>query len=212
MFGFDPQRISLGRLKRNEIEPKILTATGVKMAEVKILSVAIDNKNHADYYDIKLDDQGKGKTRQITLTITPTDAIPIGRFGDKIVVTTDLEKVSTYDIYITGDLLGPVEVSPQALVLRASTENDPLVGAISLKRTEDIPFKVLSVTCVDKKAVVTVSEPDTDGTVTIDVTLPNDFAGDHFRSQLIIKTDTTEQPEIKVPVHGRRYQSQRNPV
>ncbi len=212
LFAFEPQRINLGRLKRQEIEPKILTATGAKLPDVKILSVAVDNQHHAEYYDIKLDDTGEGKNRQATLTITPTDAIPIGRFGDKIVVTAELDKVTTYDIYFTGEILGPVEVSPQALVLRSASENDPLAGSISLKRTEDTPFKVLEVICNDKTAVVSVSEPDTEGTVTIEMTLPVDFSGERFQSQLIIKTDTAEQPEIRVPVHGRRNQPARNPA
>ena len=212
LFAFEPQRINLGRLKRQEIEPKILTATGAKLSDVNILSVVVDNHHHVDYYDIKLEDTGKGKNRQATLTITPTDAIPIGRFGDKIVVTAELDKVTTYDIYFTGEILGPIEVSPQALALRSASESDPLVGSISLKPTENTPFKVLEVTCNDKTAVVSVSEPDTEGTVTIDLALPVDFSGDRFQSQLLIKTDTAEQPEIRVPVHGRRNQPTRKPA
>lgn len=204
MFGFDSQRIHFNRLKRHELVSKTLNAVGGKLPDVKILSVTVDNPEHVDYYQIEIDDSGEGETRRLGLVITPTDKIPIGRFGDKLVVKTNLEPVSTYDVYVSGDLLGPIEVVPHALVLRSSSENEPLSGSISLKRTETTAFKVVSATCRDDRVRVHVSEPDTDGTVTIDMTLPGDFSDDRFRSELVIQTDVQEQPELTIPVHGYR--------
>jgi hypothetical protein len=204
MFGFDTQRVHFNRLKRHEMVSKTLNAVGGRLPDVKILSVTVDNLEHADYYQIEIADSGEGETRQLGLVITPTDAIPIGRFGDKLVVKTDLEKVSTYDVYISGDLLGPIEVVPHALVLRSPSENEPLSGSISLKRTETTAFKVVSATCRDDRVHVHVSEPDTDGTIMIDMTLPGDFSDDRFRSELVIKTNLQEQPELMIPVHGYR--------
>ncbi len=206
-FGFEVPKLGLGRLKKDELKAKTVTAVGEELPRVKILSVSLANTAHEKYYKYETSDTGEGDLRKIVFSITPTREIPIGRFRDVLVIKTNLKDVEEVKLHLSGEILGPIEIMPRALMMRSESDSAPFVGSVTLKPTTAMPFQVLSAECEDSGPSITVHAPGPDGSIKIEMSLPADFGKENFRSNLIIRTDLPEQSESSIPV----YSSPRRP-
>lgn len=205
LFGFEPRSLQFGKVLPGETATKTLTGVGEKLQDVEIKSVEIQDTEHASYYDIKVEDTGKGTGRKIMLSITTKD-IPAGYFRDRIKVTTNIEK-QEFDIYLSGEMLGLIEILPRSLIVRSKSEDEPSTGSITVKPTKGDKFKILEAVCEDPRPKVAVMEPAEDGSVEIQMTIPAEFGEERFRSKLTIKTDLKDQPVIEVPVYLFTFRS-----
>jgi hypothetical protein len=206
-LAFEPQRLHFGRKTRQEITPMTLTGTGDLLSTVEILSAAISDPDRADCYTIALEDSGTGADRRIQFTITPTEKLPAGRFNDKLEIHTNLPDDPIIDVNISGEILGAVDILPRTMVLRSSSGDVPYTGSIRLISTGGSRFQVLSAQCSDSRIETTVSEPEDDGSIRIDMRLPPEFSERQYKSELFIRTDLADTPFLTVPVYVQRRSS-----
>jgi hypothetical protein len=199
LFGFEPSRIRFRRQRKNDIEPVTVNGTGIKLADVKIVSATLANPDNEKFFNINIEDTGSGSNRQIRLTLEPTEHIAVGRIRDRLIITTNLPEIERFEIFITGEILGPIDIAPSSLVMRSDSEDTPFTGSIRL-RSDDTQFSVLSAECSDSNLDITVMPPGADGSVVIETSYPNNGQTSRFRSEITIRTDVPEQPEFNVPV------------
>ncbi len=200
LFAFEPRRINMGRQRREEFKPVTINAIGTKLADVKILSATLTNPENEKYFNINIEDTGSGENRAIQLTVEPTEHIPIGRIGDRINVKTNLDEAKNVEVFLTGEVLGPIDVNPRSLVLRATDDDTPFTGSIRLTPADNLQFKVLSVECPDDNLEIAVLPSESDNSIVIETSYPNDGQTTRFRSEIVIRTDVPEQQEFNVPV------------
>ena len=198
-FGFSTPRINFGKLKEDPLTSKTLTAIGEELASVSIKSVAVVNKAHENYYDVKVEESGKGAERKLQLIITPTKKIPIGRFFDQLNVMTDLPDAKPILLRVSGERVGPVEAYPRSLLLRKTLQGT-ITGSILLRSVDKKAFQVLAATCKDPRAIVNIHAVQAADTVKIDASLPDDFHDPVFRSELSLKIDKDGQFDLEVPI------------
>ncbi len=203
-FGFEPSKAVFGRATADKLEPLTLKASGEKLGDIQIRSTKITNPDHVNYYTIKLNDVGKGPERQLDLIITPSQSIPVGRFNDVLEIETNLENEPKIEVYIVGEILGPIDLRPRSVTLQSVGDNQPLSGELQLIPTGTRRFTVVSAKCNDSRLTFDIGQPDPEGMVKIIMTLPVDFAEPTFNQEIMIHTDLQDQPEIKVYAHWNK--------
>jgi len=202
IFDFDPLFINFGKMTRQDLLEKQFKAIGEKLAEAKIFDFRIEDADHSGFYEIRVSESGTGSDRAMAIVVKPTKNIPIGRFRDKLIVRSNIGENPEVEMYIKGEILGPIDVQPRGCVLRQRPDQPTATDSITVKATGDQPFKVLSAQCKDERVKVDVQKPRPDGTVEIILSVPRSFPDDRLRTDLIINTDLEEQPELTVPVNG----------
>lgn len=204
LFGFLPFQANFGRVLRSRTPRTTLEGAGDALEYVEILSIAVREPQHADYYDIRVEDSGKGPGRKMHLTISTTDKLPLGRFMDTILIQTNLEKTPEIETYLTGEILGPIEWIPRTMILRTSGRNSPLTGNITLKPTGNRAFRILSASFDEPAAEISIHDPGPDHSIKVEMNLGERFKSESIHSDLILMTDLEDQPELVIPVHGFR--------
>lgn len=204
-FGFEPDRLYFGRQTKAKPFVKSAVGFGEKIGEIEELSFEWEEKSHAPFYDVTITNVGSGKDKKVTLEIRTTDAIPVGRFRDALLVKTNL-KPEPYRVYISGDVLGLVEVLPRSAILRQDKESEPYRGFVTLQPTNGAKFNVLSAVCDDPRVSVKINPPDDKGAVKVELSVTGDFNEERLQSQLHINTDVTEGGDFDLPVYTIRHQ------
>ena len=201
-FGFESNKIDFGRFdKRTELPVKTLHSQGEFLSSVKIKSIAVKNEDHKDYYVIELLDSGPGPNRTIDLKVTATKRIPVGRFSDLLVVSTDLESTQDLELFMHGEILGPIVFRPKTLFLKSNNPNQPFSGRVNLQCIEKHAFRVLRAESDNPKMTFVISEPTVKGEVTIKASLPSDYSEERYNGLIKVITNLADQDEFYIPVY-----------
>jgi hypothetical protein len=181
-------------------EPLYAQLTGTKSASVNITSIKSANK--LLNVEINKDGFDGDPARQIRFNVLP--GMAVGRFREAVVFKTDNKSVASLKLYVVGEVLGTISVSPRHLPLGMISPGSTTSKTIVLKSTHDAStFNILDVSSTVKEIVtelITVTEGKEYQVV---VSLPDGTPHPIVRGEIIIKTDDKEQESITVRVFGR---------
>ncbi len=199
-----PTRQWFGQVKQAEEATRQFVFEGLKVNEVEFTSLRLkeDSKNQ-DAYTWKINDDKSDGTRKLSLDVTVHgDKIPPGRFGDVLIIETNLEPSVTLELVLTGEILGPVSVSPQRLYFGQFEKDQEMENILKLTANTEIPFKILSASIEDPEFKIDPWERDAllEHTMTVRF-LPKETR-DRIRTSLSIKTDLKSQPIVEVEIHA----------
>ncbi len=201
-FGFEPDRINFTPFYKDNMPTMTVKGIGEQLADVKIESIKVQDPEHEKYYTIQVSDTGKGSDRAISLSVTPTQNVPFGNFGDILNVTTNLKNQPMINVYISADVLGFIEATPRTMVLTQAAPDQPSSGTIQIKHRDGKPFNVKSVTSTTGVGNLAAGKPKEDGSVDIVMTIP--ATESVFNADIIISTDLPDQPVVKVHAYKRK--------
>lgn len=125
----------------------------------------------------------------------------VGRFGKKITINTDHEKVKELSFYVHGEIVdGNIYVDTNHLFFSKRRKN----RTIWLRALSDATFKVLDAksTTPDLVTKVKTIREGMEYWVTVRTTEDFDYVNDLLKGSIIIRTDDKEQDIIRVRVTG----------
>gem|GEM_PF-949765 len=145
--------------------------------------------------------------RQVKFTVLP--GMPIGRFRERIVLTTDSDKVPELSLFVMGEVLGPISVTPRHLPLGTIQAGTPVRKIIRLQSTlPDGAFRVVDVKSTVEGLTTELITVTPGSEYKIAVGLAEGLSRPVIRGEIIITTDNKEQASIPVRVFGRTLPAQ----
>jgi hypothetical protein len=211
LLAASPNRHWFGQIKQDEVITRQFTFEGSKLNEVTLTSVRMkeDSKNK-DAFTWKIHDVRKDGARELTLDVTVhANLIQPGRFGDILVVETDLEPSFVLELYLTGDVLGPISANPQRLYFGQFDMNREMENVLRLTANTEKPFKILTASIDDKEFRIDPWARDAAADHTITIRFLPKETRDRIRTVLVITTDLEAQPVVEVEIHA--YQRRNRP-
>jgi len=140
--------------------------------------------------------------RQVKFSVLP--GMPIGRFRERVVLTTDSDKVPSLSLFVTGEVLGAISVTPRHLPLGTIQAGTPVRKIIRLQSTQpDSEFRVVDVKSTVKGLTTELTTITPGREYQVTVGLAEGFSQTVIRGEIIITTDDKDQTNIAVRVFGR---------
>jgi len=201
MLAIKPARIVIPQFigKDGSTEPLYAQFTGTKSNAVNIVSIKSANK----LLDIEIDKEGfDGDTaRQIKIKVLP--GMPVGRFREKVIFKTDNTSVPTLQLYVMGESIGNIMVSPRNLPLGRISPESTTRKTIRLRSANDtFTFNVADVSSTVEEIATELITVTPGKEYQVVVSLPDGTPNPIIRGNIIIKTDSEEQKIITVRVFG----------
>ena len=202
VLAIKPARIVIPEFigKEGSTDPLYAQFTGTKSNSVNIVSVKSANK----LLNIEINKDGfdGDTTRQIKIKVLP--GMAVGRFREKVIFKTDNTSVPTLQLYVMGESIGNITVSPRNLPLGKISPESTTRKTIRLQSTKDtFTFNVVDVSCTVKEIATELITVTPGKEYQVVVSLPDGAPHPIIRGKIIIKTDTEEQKIITVQVFGR---------
>lgn len=200
LLGVTPARLGFGQIDRGITVTKYVSLTGDDRDTCHVLSA--QSRNSALTAEVSPDGYGGDAHRVLKITLTPD--MPIGRFRERITVTTDHPTVKQMTIYAYGEVLGNIRVQPNYLSFGMLKADTAVEKTIRLTATGDTPFTVTSVRSTIPEVTVT-SKPLTPNMVyEITARVDGSFSKPLLKGSVIIETDSKDQGKIEVRFFGRQ--------
>jgi hypothetical protein len=140
--------------------------------------------------------------RQVKFSVLP--GMPIGRFRERVVLTTDSEKVPSLSLFVTGEVQGAISVTPRHLSLGTMQAGAPVRKTIRLQSTQpEAAFRVLDVKSTVEGMTTELVTVTPGREYQIAIGLAKGFIQPVVRGEIIITTDNRDQGTISVRVFGR---------
>jgi hypothetical protein len=187
-------------ISTGSIEPQYARLTGSLSDSVSI--TAIDNPNAFINVEIEHDSLDDDASRKIRFSVLP--GMATGRFRERIVFTTDSPDVKTLSLFVMGEVLGNINLTPKHLPLGTVSAAGVIGKHITLQSTrDDFKFTVTGISSSVEglsTKLITVN-PGTE--YRIEVSLSGDYPHPVINGEITIATDAADQPEMTVRVFGR---------
>jgi len=180
--------------------PVYARLTGTESSTANIVAVECANKLVS--VEVKRDGFDGKAERQLKFSIGP--GMPVGRFREQVVLKTDSAKVGTLNLFVMGEVLGAVSITPRHLPLGTLNPGEPVRKLITLRATgSDVRFRVLGVKSSIEGITTELIEVAPGKEYQVAVGLAEGFAPPVIRGEIRITTDVPEQKTISVRVFGR---------
>ena len=199
----DPVQLDYGNLKRGQGATLSAQLAGRDAAKAKIVSVDVGGMRAlhaaATPADRILAARIREGAHEIELTVPP-DA-PLGPFHGVLKVATDHPLLSSLTLVVHGYVRSSVEVRPERVRFR--DDGSEQTRTVRLDGLLEEPVRVLEVTA-ENPAIRTSFAEIAPGQTEIRVTLDGTVAGSLQATTLTIRTSSTQDPVVMVPVEVRR--------
>jgi len=181
-------------------QPLYARISGSQSAEVSITAVECANKLLSVEVNRSGFDNDPG--RQIKFSVLP--GMPIGRFRERVVLATDSDKVPSLSLFVMGEVLGPISVTPRHLPLGTIQAGTPVRKIIRLQSEQpESGFRIVDVKSTVEGMTTELITVKPGSQYQIAVGLAEGFFQPVIRGEIIITTDNKDQATIAVRVFGR---------
>lgn len=150
----------------------------------------------------KLNMRNPGNTDYI-LTLTLSDEAKAGQQNGVITLFTNIDKKPEVRIEVMGRVEGPLKIQPSYFLLGKAPLilDTPMVKQFKLHHTTGEKFTIKSITCKEPHFTFEFSK-NPDGTYKIIVTYNGGFPEGRQGGDIIIHTDSKDQPEVILKYSG----------
>jgi len=208
LLDVSPRRQWFGRIKQDETITKTFVIEGKEVDSVTLGEFTLRDDAHKNAYTWKIHDNKTPEGRDLKVDVTvDASKIPPGRFNDVLQVGTDLEKAGNLDLYLSGEVLGPITVNPRRLYFGQYELNREMVKTLTLTANNGEPFQILETSIPEKEFTIDPwnRKSATEHTVTIRM-MPK-INRDRVRTSMKIRTNMDSQEEVDVDIHAYKRRS-----
>ncbi len=196
-----PTRVNFGRLQKSyRPTAKYIALTGNAKDSVTITSV--ESKNEHIKVDVNPAGFENNKNKKIKIEVLP--GLTVGKFRERITLHTDHETVKKLSLYVYGDIIGTIAVTPRYLSFGMLREGVPNEKTITLKAASEAAFKVLDVTSTIPEVETSLETIQEGKEYKVKAVIKQGFDKAILRGKILIQTDDTEQQNIEVNVFARK--------
>lgn len=180
-------------------EPLYARLTGSKSTSANIVS--FKSANPLLNVEVNKDGFEGDPSRQIRFSILP--GVSVGRFREQVIFKTDNADVPTLKLYVMGESIGNIKVTPQNLSLGRITPDSAIKKTVLLKSANNtFRFNIVDVSSTVPGLATELITIKPGKEYQIVVSLPDGAPHPIIRGEIIIKTNTTDQEIITVRVFG----------
>jgi len=207
-----PRRQWFGRIKQDEVITKTFTFEGKEVDNIKIEKLALKDEANQDAYTWKILDEKTPEGRSLKVDVTvDASKIPPGRFNDVLIARTSLDEAGEVELYLSGEVLGPITINPRRLYFGQYELNQEMVKTVTLTSSNDIPFKILETSIPEQEFAVDPWNREAALEHTLTIRLSPKMDRDRIRSAMTIKTDMKDQDNVEVDIHAYKRRSRPGP-
>lgn len=209
----NPRRQWFGRLKQEETVTKSFAFEGKETATVALESIELkDPVNKAAYTWKVIDEKTPEGIRNLQIEVTTqAGKIAPGRFNDILVVKTNLKDAPDIELYLSGEILGPITANPARLYFGQYDMNQEMTKTITLTSNTDTSFRILESTIPESEFKIDPWNRDAAVEHTLTIRLTPTLDRDRIRSNLVVKTDMPSQSEMNVDIHAYKRRERPGP-
>ncbi len=192
-----PRSLNFGNMRRHSATEKALKVTFSSDEKIEIKKVDFTSElftSTVEPFETKTD-------RGAKITVRTIEDLPLGRIKEKVLIHTTSTKNPTLTVPIYAYVQGDITVSPMVL----SFSKAPIGGVQerTLKvSTAAEAFAILDVKVSEDLFSTEVKTMVPGKEYSIKVTLNEKVSEGRINEVLLLRTDSSEQPEIRVPVYG----------
>jgi hypothetical protein len=138
----------------------------------------------------------------VTYRVRLLPAAPLGDVRERVVVTFAGDDVPALNVPVVGRVVGDVRVVPATVSFGLVSGSQEIERRIQWQNVSAKPIRIVGISSSDSavRAELINIQSGKQGVVVIKLD-PQRFARD-LRATLILKTDSSDQPEVLVPVYG----------
>lgn len=199
VLDLEPGRIPFGQIKKGLETVRYAALTGDDKDKTKITSV--ESNNQSIKVETNLGGFDNDKQKQVKVTVLP--GMKTGRFNEKITLRTDHKEAKELPLYIMGEVLGNIAVTPNFINFGMLEKGKSAERVITLKATSDASFKVQEIKSTIPEIVTGLETIEAGKEYRVHVTLKENFTGEILRGQIVIKTSDKDQQNIEINAFGR---------
>jgi hypothetical protein len=184
------------RIYINEEDVKI---TGVESTS-KYLSIKLLNPDWVQDNDVDpAGSNDKAKKYSILQAKLSPDA-KVGRFSDRIKISTDSPKKPFLYVSVQAEVLGEVRLKPQTLSFGSVPRGSTAIRKIAVTKVKEKTLKITKIESSEKWLSTELSEVEKGAKYEIALKLKPDVPVGRARAKLTISTNNPEQPVLTVNV------------
>ena len=190
-----PSRLLLGSIPPKTPIKKSLTIH--QKGETQILGVRTNSESlKATIVSAKAD-----QTTQVEVTLL--ESAPAGLFSHNLLVDYQYEgKETTHEVLVFGEVLGAFAVFPKRLFFGLVKDNQEVSKTIAISPVSNQPFKITSVESNSAYVTTKVASQGNRIGYQLTATIQPEAPAGELSGEILVKTDSTVQPTIRVPFSG----------
>ena len=190
-----PSRLLLGSIQSKTPITKSLTVH--QKGETQILGVRTDSDHlKATVVSAKAD--------QITkVEVALLESTPVGPFSYNVLVDYRYEgKEATYEVLAFGEVLGAFTVSPKRFFFGLVEDKQTVPKTVMISSTNNQLFKITSVESNSAHVTTKITAQEDGVSYQLTATVQPEAPAGELSGEILVKTDSTVQPVIRVPFSG----------
>ncbi len=199
-----PRMIYFGKIDKGQSaarDTKIyINEEGVKITGVEYtseyLSARMLNPDWLQDNDVASAGSGNKAKKYSILEIRLSPDAKVGRFSDRIKISTDSPKKPFLYVSVQAEVLGEVRLQPQTLSFGAVPKGSTAVRKITITKVKEKTLKITRVECSEKWLSIQLSEVEKGAKYEIALKLKRDIPVGRARAKLTIFTNHPEQPVL----------------
>jgi hypothetical protein len=198
-LALEPYLINFGRFKKGETPVRYVTVIGDDKDAAKIISAEAKEKS----LKVELNPKGfeNNKDNRIKISVLPD--MKVGQFRDVIAVTTDHKANKNMNISVFGEVVGDIVVTPRSFSFGFFERGKAPEKIVTLKANPPATFKVLKAESTTPEVMVENVTVKEGAEYQIKARIKDNFDKDYLRGNIVITTDSKEQPKIEIMYFGR---------
>lgn len=193
-----PENIYFGDIKKSELPTTkkiyIIKPEGEKfkikrvIISSNLISAKVSESTHKYYKGFEVD-------------VNLKQGIPIGQLKEQITFYTNIRKKPKIEIPITANIVGDIEIYPNMLFFGFVREKKDVKREVRIFTTGEQPFKIKEIENKNKFLSLEVKQKGNKEYQLI-ATLNKKAPNWNLKEEIIIYTDNSIQPKIKIPIYG----------
>jgi hypothetical protein len=198
-----PPVVSFGTVPRGKSRTESVKLIGRDAANAKVTSVTVvmalaGGVPNTTNSQVLLAKPGEGtQAGSVEISLVP-DAVA-GRFDGRLSIKTDHPDVPELPLRVVGIVQGSVAYQPERLLFRDLEEGSEQTQSLTVTSTNGEPVEVLEVEIDHPALSASITDEDASG-IRVTVTHNGDAQLNRGVATLLIRTSSTADPRISVPV------------
>lgn len=190
-----PERFAIGT--HNPLQKPLDKKISLHMQEgVKIINVRTDSKHMKATLLYK--------DRDIPMiNLQLMQSLPVGKYNQRLLVDYSYKgKKATHDVYIYGEIVGDLHVTPNRLFFGLVKDKPSFLKTITITSRKMQPFEITAAASSTKTVKVAVTKEENKTRYQLTTTISPEAKSGEVSGEVVIQTSSEVQPTVRVPFFG----------
>ena len=192
-----PARLLLGKISPHSFSGRHLLLRQTLAQKAKVVGI----QSSSDYMTAELDPPSRNGNVRVQITVEA--GMPVGTFTESLGLDFAYEgRRYSWSVPISGEILGDVSVSPKQLFLGIVKPSEVPGKRVQLSRLRGDHLEISAVQTGSQYVDAKVETLELGNQYEVQLSIGSDAPDGDLTDTLIVRTNSKNQPEIKIPIYG----------